>query len=111
MRCMSIADGHRVDAGNCSLGASGHPGRTDLTHRRGWRMFGVALTLLLASCGSDWAEVHEVTARQKSDTEIEVNYGICWTSNDPMPKAKVVESGTQVRITSAVKAPGGDSKA
>ena len=54
---------------------------------------------------------HEVTARQKSDTNVSVNYDVCWASNDAMPKAKVVESDTEVRITSAVKAPGDDSKA
>lgn len=108
MRSMCIVDGHLVDTRPPARRASGHP---DVIDRRGWRIVGVTLTLLVASCGSDWAEVHEVTARQKSDTNVNVNYDICWTSNDPMPKAKVVDSDTQVRITSAVKARGGDSKA
>ena len=85
---------------------------------RAWCVFAVASAFVLASCGSDWAQVQAdwarvqgVHAHERSDITIYVDYGICWGRNDPMPKAKIVESDADVRITSVLPASGGVSLA
>ena len=71
----------------------------------------VAMAVVLASCGTNWAGVQRATAHTRSDTTILVDYGICWLKATPMPAAKVVESDTAVQITPEVHDPDGDSKA
>jgi len=66
---------------------------------------------LLTSCGSKWVQTQAVTADSPEAMTILVDYGsFCWSSPDPMPKATVVESDTEVRITPNVPAPHGDQK-
>ena len=108
---MRTIGGYAFERGNAGSASGGSPQGDRSIRRRGWWLLAVPLMFVLASCGADWAEVHGVTARRKSDTSVSVDYDICWVNNDPMPKAKVVESDTEVRITSAVKARGSDSKA
>jgi hypothetical protein len=108
---MRTVDGYVLERGSVASASGGSPQAAGQIRGRGRWLLAVPLMFALASCGTDWAEVHGVTAQQKSDTSITVNYDTCWVSNDPMPKAKVVESATEVRIAPAVKARGSDSKA
>jgi hypothetical protein len=108
---MRTVDGHVFEHGNVGRASVGSPQGACRIRRHVRWLLAIPLMVVLASCGTDWAEVHGVTAQQKSDTSISVNYDTCWVSNDPMPKAKVVESAAEVRIAPAVKARGSDSKA
>jgi len=67
--------------------------------------FAFAAVLSLASCGADWVQVQRVVAPEAGSATIEVNYDVCAR----MPPSKVVESDTEVRITTMMKEPSGST--
>jgi hypothetical protein len=69
----------------------------------------VALTTVATTSApsTDWVQVQRVVAPEVGSSTIEVDYDVC----SRMPPSKVVESDTEVRITTMMKHPGGSEKA
>jgi hypothetical protein len=84
---------------NCPDDAVDRAGRTSTFRRLATPVVVFAAALSLASCGPDWVQVYSVTAPEVGSATITLDYGIC----AHMPPSKVVESDTEVRITTMKK--------